>query len=157
MLSSGGGWRASSDCWPRRRDGLTIRPTTSGAPLSPARVVVIHNDTNRGFAAGCNQGLARPRGEYLVLLNNDTIVTPGWLEGLIALSLADWPRIGMTGPVTSWAAAPQQVAIDYRSLDGLDAFAARRRREYAGQALQRDLLRPVRRPMCCCRKAATGR
>src|SRR5437870_378859 len=113
--SSSGGWRASNGCWPRRRDGLTIRPTTFGAHLSPARVVVIRNDTNRGFAVGCNQGLERARGEYLVLLNNDTIVTPGWLEGLIALSLADWPRIGMTGPVTSWAAPPQQVAIDYRS------------------------------------------
>ena len=90
------------------------------------RVVVIRNETNRGFAAGCNQGLGRARGEYLVLLNNDTVVTPNWLEGLIALALADWPKIGMTGPVTSWAAAPQQVAIDYRSLDGLDAFAGRR-------------------------------
>ncbi len=58
----------------------------------PEWVEVIRNGENRGFAAGCNQGLAAARGRYLVLLNNDTIVSAGWLEGLVAWSLHDWPR-----------------------------------------------------------------
>jgi glycosyltransferase involved in cell wall biosynthesis/Flp pilus assembly protein TadD len=107
---------------------------------SAVRIVVIGNETNRGFAVGCNQGLAAARGQYLILLNNDTIVTPGWLEGLIALSLADWPKMGMVGPVTSMAAGPQQIPVDYRSLDDLNAFAARRRREFAGKALEVERL-----------------
>jgi cellulose synthase/poly-beta-1,6-N-acetylglucosamine synthase-like glycosyltransferase len=46
----------------------------------------------------------------------------------------------MVGPVTSWAAGPQRVAVDYRSPDELDAFAARRRRGHAGQALEVERL-----------------
>ena len=48
-------------------------------------VTVITNATNRGFPAAVNQGLKAARGEYLVLLNNDVIVTDGWLEQLIGL------------------------------------------------------------------------
>src|SRR5205823_5734839 len=44
--------------------------------------------------------------------------------------------VGMVGAVTNYASAPQQVAIDYTSLDGLEAFAARRRREFGGKAME---------------------
>ncbi|MGE3804185.1 MAG: glycosyltransferase [Gemmataceae bacterium] len=101
----------------------------------PERVVVIHNESNLGFAAGCNQGLQASRGSYLILLNNDTIVTEGWLDGLVRWSLHKWPRVGMVGPVTSYAAPPQQIPVDYRDPSGIDAFAARRRREFARKAL----------------------
>ena len=45
-------------------------------------VTVIANATNRGFPAAINQGLQVARGEYLVLLNNDVVVTDGWLDQL---------------------------------------------------------------------------
>jgi glycosyltransferase involved in cell wall biosynthesis/Tfp pilus assembly protein PilF len=98
----------------------------------PERVVVIHNETNRGFAAGCNQGLQASAGRYLVLLNNDTVVTTGWLDGLIRWTFHKWPGVGLVGPVTSWP-APQSVPVDYRSAAELQAFAARRRKDFAGQ------------------------
>lgn len=41
------------------------------------------NETNRGFIDSCNRGAEEARGEYLVILNNDTTVTPGWLESLV--------------------------------------------------------------------------
>ena len=88
-------------------------------------MLVIRNEENRGFAAGCNQGLARARGRYLVFLNNDTVVPPGWLEGLVAWALHDWPHTGLAGAVTSYAAPPQEIPVSYRSLEELDAFAAR--------------------------------
>jgi glycosyltransferase involved in cell wall biosynthesis len=54
--------------------------------ISPVPVTIIANATNRGFPAAINQGLQYARGESLVLLNNDVVVTDGWLEQLIALA-----------------------------------------------------------------------
>jgi hypothetical protein len=101
----------------------------------PARVVVIRNETNRGYAVGCNQGLAAARGCYLVLLNNDTVVTPHWLDGLVTWALHDWPHVGLVGPVTNCAAPPQEIPVEYRNAQDLAAFAARRRTTHKGQAL----------------------
>jgi GT2 family glycosyltransferase len=49
-------------------------------------VTVIANRGNRGFPAAINQGLQHARGEFLVLLNNDVVVTDAWLDQLIALA-----------------------------------------------------------------------
>jgi GT2 family glycosyltransferase len=51
-------------------------------------VRVILNDTDVGFAAANNQGLATATAPNLVLLDNDTIVPPGWLPRLLS-HLAD--------------------------------------------------------------------
>jgi GT2 family glycosyltransferase len=110
------------------------------AHFGPARVEVLRNATNVGFPAGCNQGLRAAQGRYLVFLNNDTIVTPGWLDGLIAWSLRDWPNVGLVGAVTNYSWPPQQVAVDYQKLDDLNDFAAQRRHQYAGQALETQRL-----------------
>ena len=59
---------------------------------SPVPVTVIANATNRGFPAAINQGLQYARGEYLVLLNNDVVVTDGWLGQLIGLARQSLPR-----------------------------------------------------------------
>jgi GT2 family glycosyltransferase len=46
-------------------------------------VRVITNEENLFFVRGCNAGAARARGKYLVFLNNDTVVLPGWLDHLV--------------------------------------------------------------------------
>src|SRR5262249_25152153 len=61
----------------------------------PARVVVLRNEQNVGFPAGCNQGLREARGRFVVLLNNDTVVPPGWLEGLLGCLGRAWPRAAL--------------------------------------------------------------
>lgn len=43
----------------------------------------IRNPSNLGFIGSCNRGAAQARGEYLVFLNNDTAVQPGWLDALL--------------------------------------------------------------------------
>ena len=45
---------------------------------------IIRNEANRGFPAAVNQGIAAATGEQVLLLNNDTIVTTGWLGRMIA-------------------------------------------------------------------------
>jgi GT2 family glycosyltransferase/Tfp pilus assembly protein PilF len=101
----------------------------------PARVYVIRNETNRGFPAGCNQALAHARGRYLIFLNNDTIVTEGWLEGLIGACLGAWPSIGLVGPMSNYAIPPQQIPVEYTDPEGLAAFAAHRRRASVGRVV----------------------
>src|SRR6266542_2384625 len=56
----------------------------------------LRNDTNVGFVRSCNSGASLARGAILVFLNNDTIVTPGWLEALTAV-LREHPDAGLVG------------------------------------------------------------
>jgi glycosyltransferase involved in cell wall biosynthesis len=53
--------------------------------MTTVPVTIVSNATNVGFPAAINQGLQIARGEYLVMLNNDVVVTDGWLDQLIAL------------------------------------------------------------------------
>jgi N-acetylglucosaminyl-diphospho-decaprenol L-rhamnosyltransferase len=61
-------------------------------------VEVLALDANRGFAAACNAGIARGSGEVVVLLNNDVIAPPAFLERLAA-PLAASPRVGSVASV----------------------------------------------------------
>jgi GT2 family glycosyltransferase len=98
-------------------------------------VSVVTNRENRGVPAACNQGLATARGDYLVLLNNDAVVTDGWLDQLIALAGAS-PTIGLAGPMSNYAPPPQLVEhTPYADLEGMHAFAARWRAEHLGKWL----------------------
>jgi O-antigen biosynthesis protein len=45
---------------------------------------LLRNEHNRGFIDSCNVGAAAARGEFLLFLNNDTQVTSGWLDALLA-------------------------------------------------------------------------
>ena len=64
----------------QRVDDGTAEYLAGVQDASPVPVTVIANATNRGFPAAINQGLEYARGEYLVLLNNDVVVTDGWLS-----------------------------------------------------------------------------
>jgi N-acetylglucosaminyl-diphospho-decaprenol L-rhamnosyltransferase len=46
-------------------------------------LTVVRNSRNRGCAAAWNQGVRACTAEWIVVLNNDVVVTPGWLEGLL--------------------------------------------------------------------------
>ena len=101
----------------------------------PARFEVVRSETNQGYPAAANRGLAAAGGEFVTLLNNDTVVTPGWMDRLLDRLLDDWPRVGLVGPVTNAAPDPQRVEVGYTDLDGMPGFAAARRRAHAGEQL----------------------
>lgn len=61
------------------------------------RIKLIRNSKNLGFATGNNIGVLHAKGEYLALLNVDTVVHPKWLRELIAVMEPD-PTIGVSQP-----------------------------------------------------------
>ncbi|MFO0899231.1 MAG: glycosyltransferase [Pirellulales bacterium] len=95
---------------------------TPGVMRAMSDVRLIENPNNRGFPAGANQGLAAAAGEQVVLLNNDCVVTTGWLRRMLA-ALASDPGIGLVGPCSNRVSGPQQVAAGYEQLADLDGFA----------------------------------
>ncbi len=79
-------------------------------------------DENKGFAGGNNFAAQQARGEYLVLLNADTMVTWGWLERLMRPLRRD-PSTGVTAPVTNFSGNETRIATDYGNIDEMHRFA----------------------------------
>jgi GT2 family glycosyltransferase len=59
-------------------------------------VRVLRNGRNEGFVESCNRGAREAAGEYVLFLNNDTLVTSGWLESMVVLADRD-PSVGIVG------------------------------------------------------------
>lgn len=87
------------------------------ARAGTARQIILNSD-NRGFAAANNQGLAAAQGEYLVLLNNDTEVTAGWVRTLLNHLKLD-PSLGVVGPVTDHIGNEARIHLPYRGNDDM--------------------------------------
>ena len=73
----------SSDATPQRLAGV-------------GGIRAIRNAKNLGFIGSCNTGAAEARGEYVLFLNNDTVVTAGWLDALVRC-IERTPRAGLVG------------------------------------------------------------
>jgi GT2 family glycosyltransferase len=56
---------------------------------------LISNAQNYGFARACNQGAQAARASLVLFLNNDTQVTPNWLEAMV--QAAERPKVGIVG------------------------------------------------------------
>ncbi len=75
-------------------------------------VTLIVNDQNRGFAAANNQGIHRSTGEYVLLLNPDTIVHPGALDALINFMDRN-TDVGACGPKLLYSDGRDQPSVRY--------------------------------------------
>jgi GT2 family glycosyltransferase len=127
--------------WPRREVLVADNGSTDGTPELLADLAARHPEIrpilfgkNRGYPAAVNAALAEARGEYLVLLNNDTVVTRGWATALLR-HLARDPNLGLIGPVTNAIANEARVEAGYTSLEDLPTWARRYVREHDGQTL----------------------
>lgn len=81
------------------------------------------NDKNEGFPKGCNIGicLSSPESDIL-LLNNDTVVTPRWLENLQKCLYSD-ERIGAVGAVCNHNENLQSAGFYYDDLEQMALLA----------------------------------
>ena len=93
---------------------------------------LILNEDNRGFAAAITLGLAAANGDYLVLLNNDTYVTPGWLRTLLRHLQRD-ETIGLIGPVTNNIGNEAKIDIAYSGMDEMLLKSTAYTRRHIGQ------------------------
>lgn len=85
-------------------------------------IKIILNNENIGFAKANNQGIKNSTGDYIVFLNNDTVVTKGWLTKFVNY-LDKYPEIGLIGPVTNSCGNEAQIDTDYNNLDNMNSFA----------------------------------
>ena len=71
--------------------------------------ILLRNELAKGYTFAANQGLMKSTSDYVILLNSDTIVTPNWLEQMIACGESDC-KIGIIGPLSntaSWQSIPE--------------------------------------------------
>ncbi len=78
---------------------------------------VIANETNEGFLRGANRGIAAAKGRYVLLLNNDTRVTPGWLTALLSAAERS-PDVGIVSGKIVGPDGRVQLAGAYIAFDG---------------------------------------
>ncbi len=75
-------------------DGSEKAVTDALASVKGLRL--LRNQANVGFIGSCNNGAAAARGRYLLFLNNDTEVLPGWCDEMVA-TFAAVPAAGIVG------------------------------------------------------------
>ncbi len=85
-------------------------------------IITIFNNENLGFPKGCNQGMKLSKGDNVLLLNNDTVVTENWLNNLNAC-LYSSSEIAAVGPVTNSCAYYQEVNTNYNTLKEMRNFS----------------------------------
>ncbi|WP_158560653.1 glycosyltransferase [Paenibacillus contaminans] len=91
-------------------NGSTDETESGLAAMRHPRIRTVACDSNAGFSGGNEIGCKAASGEYLVLLNNDTLVPCGWLPRLIK-PLKENFEIGLVGPMSNHVGNDQ--ALDF--------------------------------------------
>ena len=82
------------------------------ASVQPKTTLIRRSELPRGYTVAANTGLRAATGDYLILLNSDTIVTPSWIDRIVDCGESDG-RIGIVGPLSN--AASHQSIPDLRT------------------------------------------
>lgn len=105
-------------------------------------VEVVQNERNLGYAGANNIGIVRSKGEYVVLLNQDTIVDKGWLAELVK-TMESSRRIGIAQSRIQLMNEPHLLNTDGNIANLLGfGFPGNLGREYAGIPVDRDISFP---------------
>lgn len=95
----------------------------------PPRFRVISNQANLGFGAAVNQAIGESSAKYIVVLNDDTVPAPGFLEHLVKVAEQRY-EIGMC--------APKILLAGQNAIDSTGMLLAR-----DGSSKQRGHMKPV--------------
>jgi len=119
--------------------GLLSKRLKKWIALNPSVRLIDHGDS-AGIAQKWNLAIQNARGEYFLLLDDDVIVGPGWLSGLLdALKQAD--RAGLIGPLSNHG-KKSQITVDGGGLPihQFEKYAAQLKEKYAHRRIpKRDL------------------
>lgn len=90
------------------------------------KLIIIKNSTNIGYGAACNQGIKAATGNYIMLLNNDTVVTEGWLTRMLIVG-NNFQDIGIIGPRSNEVSGAQKIVnISYKNEQEMHEYAQKR-------------------------------
>jgi GT2 family glycosyltransferase/ubiquinone/menaquinone biosynthesis C-methylase UbiE len=104
--------------------------------ISNQNVKVIFNEKNLGFPAAVNQGIQSAKGKYILIANNDIVVTEGWLERIIGVAESD-NRIGIVGPISNEVSGVQNdKEANYKTIDEMHLYAASIKEKNKNKVLQ---------------------
>lgn len=91
------------------------------AQVAGARV--INNEQNLGFAAGYNRGIEAAKTNFILMLNNDCIVSHNWLTNMLECCCSD-PGIGIVGPRANSVPGRQRVEREFGNIEQFHAYTA---------------------------------
>lgn len=79
-------------------------------------LLIVEHERNLGYTHAVNSGLRATTANWVVVLNSDTLVSEGWLAGMVRCAEAD-AKVGMVGPLSnaaSWQSVPEVFDTDGR-------------------------------------------
>ncbi len=108
------------------------RPYINQTAQKYKNVKVLLNEENKGFGGANNQGIACSSGKYILLLNNDVIVTKDWIQGLVK-GMNAHSQCGILGPVSNYVQPPQLINDPVYQLENLDSYSRNHQQTYKDQ------------------------
>jgi GT2 family glycosyltransferase len=93
-------------------------------------VIYIRSDRNLGFAGGNNLGIQQASGKYLLLLNNDTEITAGFIPALVSV-MEKHPEIGLLSPLILFD--EDRSVIQYAGYTSMNYYTGRNQGMAAGE------------------------
>ena len=101
---------------------------------------LINNSENRGYAAGNNMGINATEGEFVLIMNNDILVTQGAVESLIRV-LKNHEQTVLVGPKTNFVKGSQlDLEAEYGSIEEMLNYAERNSKKNKGKTAQTEFL-----------------
>jgi GT2 family glycosyltransferase len=113
-------------------DNASLKDDPSPIKIRYPEIIFILSDQNLGFAGGNNMAIRKAKGEYILLINNDTEVDDGFLEPLINKMTTN-PKIGAVSPKIRYFFHPD--LIQYAGFESMSPITIR---QHAIGFIQKD-------------------